>query len=183
MRTIAETPQHERYLMVAERVSSDAWRSVCESVRDHVVKASSTNTDAVADAMRIIDSKLSPTSHPFLVLLSYADIPADTAWNVAFDPTNRSSVEPTTAVLQFGVFWQRIAQTALEHGHHQIAVIDFPTGVPPLLASLPIDANRQSYDYIGLCDSKDLRAIQSQHENVAEQRREPEHSITRQLKS
>lgn len=165
MRTIDETPRRERYLMVAERVSSDVWRSVCEGVHHHLAK---TNTGCVADMMRLIDSKLSPTSHPFVVLFSYADIPAGTAWNIAFDPTNRSSVEPTTAVLQFAIVWQRTAQTALEHGHHQIAMIDFPNGVPALLASLPIDANQQTYSYIGLCDSRDLRAIQAQNENVAE---------------
>ncbi len=183
MRTIAETPQHERYLMVAERISPNAWRSVCESVRDYVAKTSGSNTDSALDAMRLIDSKLPPTTHPFAVLFSYADIPADTIWNLAFDPTNQSSIQSTTAVLQFGVFWQRIAQPALEHGHHQIALIDFPNGVPSLLDSLPIDANRQSYDYVGLCDSNDLRAIHTQREAVAEQSREPEHSITRQLNS
>ena len=168
MRTIAETPQYERYLMVAERVSRNSWQSVCESVRQHVAHAS-TKCGSVADAMRLIDSKLPPTSHPFVVLFAYAHIPAETAWNVVFDPTNWSSAEPTTAVLKFGVFGQRIVQTALEHGHHQIAVIDFPNGVPAFLDSLPIDAHRQSYDYIGLCHSKDLRAIHDQHEDVAEQ--------------
>lgn len=163
--------------MVAERISANAWRSICESVRGHVTKVSAPTS--VKDALTLIDSNLPPTSFPFIVLFSYADIPADTKWNIAFDPTKPSAIEATTAVFQFGVFWQRIAQPSLEHGHHQIAVIDFPYGVPTLLQSLPIDANRQTYDYIGLCDAKDLRAIQTRHEIVAEQSREPEHAIRR----
>ncbi|WP_145052736.1 hypothetical protein [Lignipirellula cremea] len=165
MRTIAETPQHDRYLMVAERISPNAWRSVCESVSDHAAKASAPNS--VKHALSLIDSHLPPTSFPFVVLFSYADIPANTPWNIAFDPMKPSSIEATNAVFRFGVFWQRIAQPSLEHGHHQIAVIDFPDGVPELLSSLPVDANRQTYDYIGLCDAKDLRAIQTRHESVA----------------
>lgn len=167
--------------MVAERISANAWRSICESVRDHVAKTS--GRDAFTDPLQLIEPNLPPTSFAFVVLSSYADIPADTKWNIAFDPTKPSSIEPTTAVLQFGVLWQRMALPSLEHGHHQVAVIDFPDGVPTLLQSLPIDANRQTYDYIGLCDATDLRAIQARHEIVAEQSREPEHSNTRRLKS
>ena len=181
MRAISETPQHDRYLMVAERISLKAWRSVCERVRHHVANAP--DPDSVKDALSLIDSDLPPTSFPFVVLFSYADIPVDTKWNIAFDPTKPSSIESTTAVFKFGVFWERIAQPSLEHGHHQIAVIDFPDGVPALLHSLPIDANPQTYEYIGLCDAVDLQAIQTRHESVAEQSREPEHSITRQRKS
>jgi hypothetical protein len=167
MRTLPETPQYDRYLMVAERLSATAWRNVCESVRGNVTKDSDQKFGN--NAVTLIDSHLPPTSFPFVVLFAYADIPADTEWNIAFDPTTPSAVESTTAVLRFGVFWQRIAQPSLEHGHHQIAVIDFPNGVPTLLLSLPIDANRQTYDYIGLCDAKDLVAIQTRHESMAEQ--------------
>lgn len=177
MRTIIETQQHDRYLKVAERISPNSWRSVCKSVRDHSATASAPNS--VKHALSLIDSNLPPTSFPFVVLFSYADIPANTTWNIAFDPTRPSSIEATNAVFRFGVFWQRIAQPSLEHGHHQIAVIDFPDGIPKLLQSLPIDANRQTYDYIGLCDAEDLRAIQTRHDLVAEQGRQPEHAIRR----
>ncbi|MCC9603382.1 hypothetical protein LOC67_22765 [Stieleria sp. JC731] len=170
MRTIADTPPNERYLMVAERVSREAWADICQNVRDYVT----TNPDSDhrnysdADILRLIDAPIPPSSYPFVVLFAYADIPADTKWNVAFDPVNDLPIESTIAVLQFGVFWRRIAAPSLEHGHHQIAVIDFPDGLPSVITSLPIDANRQSYDHVVLCDAQDVDAIQYQREIVAE---------------
>jgi hypothetical protein len=170
MRTIADTPPNERYLMVAERVSREAWAGICQNVRDYVTSNLDGDHSNYSDAyiLRLIDAPIPQSSYPFVVLFAYADIPADTKWNVAFDPANDLAIESTNAVLQFGVFWGRIATSALEHGHHQIAVIDFPNGLPSVIASLPIDANSQSYDHVVLCDAQDVDAIQNRREIVAE---------------
>ena len=169
MRTIAETPKHERYLMVAERISPAAWTTLCQSVRDYLANNPDRNRSTCSDAdmLRFIDTPLKQTSHPFVVLFAYADVPANTKWNVAFDPSNDSPIEITNAALCFGVFWKRIAIPTLSHGHHQVAVIDFPDGLPAVIASLPIDADRQSSDHVRLCSAEDLDAIRSQHEIVA----------------
>lgn len=147
--------------MVAERLSLKTWSELCESVREQV---DSTDTEVddkslVAETLRLLNEPLPPTSFPFVILFSYADIPAGTTWDTAFDPLNASCFEPTQAVFRFGVFWQRIAQPKLEHGHHQVAVIEFPNGLPPLLDAIPVDASPHTYDYIGLCNFNDLPSV------------------------
>lgn len=143
MRSIADTPAHERYLMVAERISPGAWEEVCQQVRNYLASATvrekkKISGAEIAEMFRLIDTPLPPTSHPFVVLFAYADIPKGTEWNVVFDPLNPSQAEATNAVFHFSVILQRIACPAMDHNFHQLAVIDFPNGVPDLLASLPL---------------------------------------------
>ena len=162
MRSIAEAPKHDRYLMVAERMSEDAWNLACRDVREFISqKPSEDSADQTQqETLRLINSDLATTYHPFVILFCYADIPAETRWNIVFDPNDLSSHESTNAIFRFGVFWRRIAQCRLEHGHHQIAVIDFPDGMPSLFDTLPVDANCQDYEHIRLCHSDDLNAIE-----------------------
>ncbi|MEO0531974.1 MAG: hypothetical protein AAF266_15585 [Planctomycetota bacterium] len=172
-RTIADTEQRDRYLMVAERLSIGRWATSCDRVRSHTASlpASKRCSRFFVNSLRLIDEELPPTCIPFVVLFAYADIPAGTEWDAVFDPLNAEADESTRATLKFGIFWERAATTDLAHGHHQIAVIDFPNGVPSLLDSLPVDADRLDYDYIGLCRSEDLGAIRKCHAEQEQEQR------------
>jgi hypothetical protein len=117
--------------------------------------------------LALIAKPLPATHHAFVVIHCYADIPAHTLWDTAFDPSLTDCNETTNATFHFGVFWRRVVRPKLEHGHHQLAVIAFPDGLPLLLASLPVDPVNQVTDYIGLCASEDLLAIRRQLENAA----------------
>lgn len=156
--------------MVAERLSPAAWDKECQRVRNYVseLPRNPVNRQLGAERLAFIDQALPVTSHPFVILFCYADIPAGTSWGLAFDPKTPLPPEETHAVFQFGLFGRTLAVSNLEHGHHQLAVIDFPHGLPPLLQSLPVDANRQNYDHIALCCADDFREILS-HRKIADQ--------------
>ena len=164
MRSITDTPPHTRYLMMAERISLPAWTTLCQKVRDYVEANPNQGIYSDAEMLRLINTPLPQTTFPFVVLFAYADIPAGTQWNAAYDPSNDSQIESTNAILRFGVFWSRVAIPELSHGHHQVAVIDFPDGIPSVLETLPVDPNRENCDPVRLCNTEDIEAIRAGRE-------------------
>jgi hypothetical protein len=168
MRAIGDTPNDQRFLMVTHRLSPARWENECRAVRDWLTNPPDTISKSDADEMLAsIAEPLPKTHHAFVVFHCYADIPARTRWDTAFDPSVADRHESTIATLQFGVFWRRAVLSALEHGHHQIAVLKFPDGLPDLLDSLPVDPDNEVSDYAGLCASDDLPAIRRQLDNVS----------------
>ena len=154
--------------MVTHRLSSERWGNECSAIRDWLANPPATISKSDADEMlATIANPLPKTQHAFVVIYCYADIPARTHWDTAFDPSLGDLHETTNATLQFGVVWRRAVLPSLEHGHHQVAVLAFPDGLPQLLASLPFDPDTEVTDYVGLCASEDLPAIRRQLENVA----------------
>jgi hypothetical protein len=161
MRTIEDTPRDERFLMITHRLSRAAWETHCGSVRAWLANPPETISQAkAAEMLGMIADPLPATCHPFIIIYCYADIPCDTRWDTAFDPSNAVRNERTEATLKFGVFWDRLVIRSLEDGHHQIAVLEFAHGLPPLIESLPIVSADEPELYVGLCDSNDLFAIQ-----------------------
>lgn len=161
MRSIANTPAAQRFLMVAWRLSERAWRSECESLLNNWL---SNNLEGVKRSDRdemqsIIQRPLASTEHPFVVIHCYADVPTDTTWNVVFDPRNLADHDSTTVILKFGVVLQRQVSRSLAHGWHQTAIIDFPKGLPNLIHELPVDPDTQSGDYACLCAEDDFDEI------------------------
>ena len=139
MRSIADTPIHERYLMVYQRLSARSWSELCDRVRNQhdPSNAQLKLTHLGAETLNLLDQPLPRSTYPWVILYSYADIPVGTKWDTTFDPSNDFRFEPTQAVLRFGIFWDRRAQPGLAHGHHQVAVIDFPNGLPPIARITP----------------------------------------------
>lgn len=160
MRTIDDAPRDQRFLMLTSRLSRTAWEEECRVVRKWLADPPDTISEAEsAEMLAKIDGPLPASSHPFAVIHCYADLPAGTRWNTAFDPSIGGQHETTDVVLQFGIFWRRLVLPSLEDGHHQIAVIEFSDGLPQLLASLPVDPEGEVIDYIGLCASDDFPGI------------------------
>lgn len=160
MRTVERTPQHQRFLMVGRRVSETAWRTETQAVRQWLDSSECDLPDEQREKMlTFIDLPLPLTSVPLVVLHAYADVGSQTIWNLAFDPRRPQDVEPTVAILRFCVLWHRAVTDSLSHGHHQIAVVDFPDGVPSLVSSLHEDRQRPDVCYIGLCDAADHESI------------------------
>jgi hypothetical protein len=161
MRTIEDTPHSERFLMITHRLSRAAWERQCSSVRAWLANPPDMINQAKASEMLgIIAEPLHLTYHPFIVIYCYADIPANTRWDTAFDPSNTVRNEKTDATLKFGIFWSRLVIRSLEDGHHQVAVLEFPHGLPPLIESLPVVSVDEPERHVGLCNSNDLLAIQ-----------------------
>jgi hypothetical protein len=166
MRTIEDTPHDQRYLMVTHRLSNGAWERVCNAVRQWLASHPDTISETQsAQMLATIATPLPTAYHAFLIIHCYADVPAHSQWNTVFDPSSTEQ-QDTNATLHFGVFWRRAVLSTLEHGHHQIAVLEFPDGLPDLLASLPTDPDNEVSQYIGLCKSNDLLAIRRQIKNV-----------------
>lgn len=160
MRTIANTPAAQRFLMVAWRLSANAWQRECESVINWL----STEPESVgrverAEMVSIIQRPLAPTEHPVIAMHCYADVPAGTTWDVVFNPNEIADHESTTAVSRFGLIDHRIVSPSLSDGWHQVAVIDFPKGLPRLIQDLPVDPDTEWRNYICLCANHDFEEI------------------------
>ena len=161
MRSINDTPAASRFLMVSHRLSVQAWRSECDAVTKWLAGMPETVTEAERDQMlTTIQQPLCETEHPFVIVFCYADIPKNTTWDVAFDRKTPDRHEFTTATLQFGVICHRVVSPSLTHGWHQVAVIDFPKGMPRLIESLPVDPQTEQSSYRCLCAASDFPTIQ-----------------------
>ena len=122
MRTIDDTPRDQRYLMLTHRLSDAVWEDECEAVRQNLTDPPDTiGARESAEMLATIAKPLPTDCHPFVIIHCYADVPANTKWHTAFDPSSTDRHEKTNATLQFGVFWRRVVLPTLEHGHHQIA--------------------------------------------------------------
>lgn len=168
MRTIDDTPAAQRFLMVVHRLSPNSWSKECDSVTNWLA----TDPDSItatehSEMLQIIRRPLQPTEEAFVIYGSYADIPEDTKWDIAFDPNDPSIHESTVAILRFGVVWRRLASRSLSHGWSQAAVIDFPNGIPRLIESLPVDPETVPSVHTGLCASQDFPEIQDKQTVVA----------------
>jgi hypothetical protein len=168
MRTIDDTPRGQRFLMVTHRLSPSSWENVCMAVRSWLANPPESLSRSEVDRMlATITSPLPETHFAFIIICCYADIPTNTRWDTAFDPSLSDRHEATIAVLQFSVFWSRAVLPSLEHGHHQVAVLAFPNSLPSLLASLPDESDDVVTDYVGLCESEDLSAIRLHLDSVS----------------
>lgn len=168
MRSINDTPVANRFLMVSHRLSVQAWRAECDAVTKWLDDESNTITEAERDEMlAMIQQPLRDTEHPFVIIHCYADIPEHTTWDIVFDRRAPGYHERTIATLRFGIIWQRLVSRSLADGWHQVAVIDFPDGMPQLIESLPIDPKSEQTEYTCLCTGADFPEIQRQIVNVA----------------
>ncbi len=131
MLSIANAPPSTRYLMVASKISDNRWNNECDEVRTFLTSdPSNIEASAVEQMLRIINSPLPNNSVPLVVIHCYADVPAGTRYDLAFDSTDPDCTVSTCCTLEFGVVMSRIVETSLSHGWHQTAVLRFPNGLP-----------------------------------------------------
>lgn len=160
MRFISDTPVTSRFLLLAHRLSPIACRNECNSVTEWLAIAPDTITEREREMLTIIQQPLQPTEHPLVAVYCYAHIPEGTKWDIAFNSKDTTAYEYTAAFLRFGIIWQRIVSRSLSDGWHQVAVIDFPNGIPHLIEALPVDPEVENYNYKCLCSSADFPEIQ-----------------------
>jgi hypothetical protein len=159
MKTEAFVPISDRYLMLATILSAKRFaRERRQSIDWCANNRSKLNAkDLVAlDLLQDFELELHPNSRAFIIYCCYADIPAGRTYSAIFDRTNVEIGTETIAKLRFGIFWQRLPTQSLEDGHHQLAVFDFPQGIPAIVETLPIDLNDggMSPARLGMCDVK-----------------------------
>lgn len=152
--------------MVASRVSDSRWHDECESVRSWLgTKPPSITTDVAEHMLKKIHAPLPRGAVPVVVIHCYADIPAGTQYNVAFDPRDTDTNESTHAELLFGVVMGRSVEVTLSHGWHQTAVLHFSAGLPKLFNQLAVD--HVSSRYLCLCSHADFPEIKRALSSVA----------------
>ncbi len=155
--------------MVAWRLSNTGWNRQ----RDSVLKWLATDPDSVnaeqQQQMReLIEKPIGESACPLVVIHCYADVPPDTRWDTAFDPSDLSRVESTTAISRFGVVLDKMVESTLTQGWHQTVIIDFPNGCPALIQSLPVDVQDPRHRFVGICSKDDFPEIQHTLQTPAE---------------
>jgi len=160
MRSIDQTPHHQRFLKIGWRLSSSAWHRKVDGVLAWTASAECDLPTNQRDKMReLVSTPLDETTLPLVVLHAYADVDAQTLWDRVFDPRAAAANIATHAVLRYSVLWQRVAVASLSHGQHQTAVVDFPEGVPGLILSLNEDEQHPDFRCVGLCHHSSMSAI------------------------
>lgn len=146
-------PIGSKYLSVGARLSPERFLSeknaVIEWCRSNRERLDSSHETALADLTHF---DLNSNSCAFIVIACYADIPAGRTYDAVFRFDDISVGSTTIAKLRFGLFWRRLPIHALEHGHHQVAVFDFPEGVPAIVTDvLPVDMVESPIGHTTLC--------------------------------
>ena len=167
MRSITDTPDHSRYLTVAYRLPNAEWSDTVASVNKWLdAKPHTINDCELAMMRKTINMPMSPTQLACVVYHCYADIPARHQWDTMFRIDNPSDRNGTLAISCFGVYWNRAVTECLDDGHHVAAVLDFPNGTPELINSLPVGDDGNVFGTLGLCNSEDYPAIQTELRNA-----------------
>jgi hypothetical protein len=169
MRTEASVPPADRYLSLAEKLTERRFIQEKEAViawcSDNAARLDTSNVAAL-ELLRTLE--LTSNLIAVVVVGCYADIPQVRIYTAAFHRQDGLEVQETLAELRLGIFWSRIATEGLEHGHHQVAVLEFPKGVPPLLQRLPLctGTQLQSVPDFGLCDIENWETIHAARANA-----------------
>jgi hypothetical protein len=160
MQTIEATPADQRFLKAAGRLSASAWNNECQSVRAWLASSHGLLSDDERDEMLgIVTGPLVATEIPLAIVHCYAEVPEGTKWDVVFDPNDLNICQSTMAILRYGIVWHRAVSRTLAHGWHQVAVVDFPIGLPALLDTLPTDDFERASRYVGFCSADDFPDI------------------------
>ena len=164
MQSIEQVLPQNRYLDINSKISTREWLCIVESVSAEL-RSTPTNRaiSEIETDLKMINKTLLATQLPLYSWGCYADIPPEYTWDTLFSVDDPSIVVSTTAVSCFGVYFRRGVLKQLQDGHQVEFVIDFPSGVPDLLNSLPvIDERRCPHrPKLALCRSEDLAVIQA----------------------
>ena len=164
MLSIEQALPQSRYLAINGKISTREWLCIVESVNAELRSAQTNRAISEIEAdLKMINRSLLATQLPLYSWGCYADIPPEYTWDTLFTVDDPSIVVSTTAVSCFGVYFRRGVLKQLQDGHQVDVVIDFPSGVPNLLYSLPIIDGRSCLHRpkLALCRSEDLPAIQA----------------------
>jgi hypothetical protein len=160
--SLENTPSQDRYLTVLWQLSEDGWQDECRQVCKWLNSWNVWWTAPKAarrDMLELICRPLTATELPLVIHRCYADIPEGITWDLAFDLNDVARLNDTRALLRFGVIFHRTVNRSLAHGWHQLAVIDFPDGIPDLISELPVDADEHTCGCVGLCNVIDFEAV------------------------
>ena len=137
-----------------ERLGAIAW---CEENQGRLSESN------LAALERLRKVELRENVVAFVVYRCYADIPKNRSYTTLFDCSHPSQGQATIAQLQVGIFMRQVPIESLEHGHHQVAVFEFPNGVPPLLEELPLCDEPQVNTRVrfGMCDAENWKEIRA----------------------
>ena len=165
MLELSASQSENRYLAINSGMSNSAWNDSVAAVLKWLASSPKTlSEDRRKTMQRIISAPLLPTSVPVLVVGNYADIPAGHVWDTVFRRNDISRCEPTKCVLKFGTIYDRAVNESLDHGWSQVAVLDFPEGLPELWSELPVcDKGHNETWNIGLCCSEDYANIKQNY--------------------
>ena len=164
MQSIEQALPQNRYLIIAGRISAAEWQRIVETVNSALIENRPSRAISEVEIERtMINKPLSATQLPIYSYGCYADIPPEYAWDTLFNLDDSSIATSTKAVSCFGVYFQRGVLKQLQHGHQADVVLDFPCGIPDLLAKLPVvdGRNWRGRAELALCRSDDLAAIQA----------------------
>lgn len=171
MRTEESCRPEERYLMLTARLTekhfAEARKAAIKWCAANSKRLSPSNKAAL-DALRVFE--MSNQIIAFVSYSCYADIPKNRVYSTAFDSAREVEMSQTSASLLFGIFWRVLPTQGLEHGQHQVAVFNFPNGIPSLFETLPLydGTELDNRRWVGLCDIQDWPAI-----NAARSARNP----------
>ena len=160
MRKVEDTPAHQQFLMLVSNVSEERWLEERQQVLTWARENSDKLKEEQLELLKIIEKPLPETYHPVVIIHCYADVPQETAYDLVFNLSDKTQVETTFAVLKFGVTFSRYCDPSLAHGWHQLAMLDFPNGIPELISELPYD-DPSSGEPIGLCSKNNYDSIKN----------------------
>ena len=164
MQSIEQALPQSRYLAINGKISTREWLCIVEAVNAELSSNQTTRAISEIEAdQKMINTPLLATQLPLYSWGCYADVPPEYSWDTLFRLDDPNMVVSTTAVSCFGVYFRRGVLKQLQDGHQVDVVIDFPSGVPDLLCSLPIIDGRSCLHRpkLALCRSEDLPAIQA----------------------
>ena len=162
-------PVEQRYLSLSAQLTEQYF--IRE--KDAAIAWCLENTQRLdASNLAALDTLQSLRPGPKLIALwvvsCFADIPKDRSYTAAFRVQKEYDVEETCAILRLGIFWHRLPIEGLEHGHHQIAILEFPDGVPTVLRNLPRFDGVQptAFPTFGMCDMENWSKIRAKIQNA-----------------
>ena len=140
MRSENDTPIDQRYLTIAGTLSKERFNREKQSAIKFCTEFPDRLSESNKEALEMLATfSLSENYRAFIIMSCYADIPPFRSYGKIFKITDHSIHISTTAILQFGIFWHKLPILSLEHGHHQVAIFNFPDDVPPIIETLPIN--------------------------------------------
>ena len=156
-----QVPISSRYLSIAARLSNERFseekRIALDWCSQNFERLDKSHQFALED-LRTFD--LHSNACALILYSCYADIPPGRTYDVVFDLKNIRPAAHATAKLRFSIFFRRLPMLTLEHGHHHLAVFDFPSGPPKIIGTLPTDLFDGGTGHrLGMCDVPTWREI------------------------
>lgn len=140
MRNEDSVPLAGRYLMLASRVFARRFEHEKKAALEWCLDNAQRLTPDDVIALRVLQATgISGSTLAFVQYAAYADIPQERTYSATFSLATPAIGSSTRAVLRVAIFFRRLPQLTLEHGHHHFVVFDFPDRVPDVIETMRVD--------------------------------------------